>query len=95
MTVKVSASDSPSATAAIDNCSLRVDTFRTTIVRVACHRLPCQKAKALAALHRLQKLPEVVRSFFQDPNLRYITADAPTRNTPAPTQSGDAFPRCA
>jgi transposase len=32
------------------------------------------KAKALAALHRLQKLPEVVRSFFQDPNLRYITA---------------------
>jgi transposase len=32
------------------------------------------KAKALAALHRLQKLPEVVRSFFQDPNLRYHTA---------------------
>jgi len=32
------------------------------------------KAKALAALHRLQKLPEVVRSFFRDPNLRYITA---------------------
>src|SRR4029450_5454953 len=32
------------------------------------------KAKALAALHRLQKLPEVIRSFFQDPNLRYITA---------------------
>ena len=32
------------------------------------------KAKALAALHRLQKLPELVRSFFQDPNLRYITA---------------------
>jgi transposase len=32
------------------------------------------KAKALAALHRLQKLPEVVRSFFGDPNLRYITA---------------------
>jgi len=31
------------------------------------------KAKALAALHRLQKLPEVVRSFFRDPNLRYIT----------------------
>jgi hypothetical protein len=28
----------------------------------------------LAALHRLQKLPEVVRSFFRDPNLRYITA---------------------
>jgi hypothetical protein len=31
------------------------------------------KAKALAALHGLQKLPEVDRSFFQDPNLRYIT----------------------
>jgi transposase len=32
------------------------------------------KAKALAALHRLQKLPQLVRSFFRDPNLRYITA---------------------
>jgi transposase len=32
------------------------------------------KAKALAALHRLQKLPELVRSFFRDPHLRYITA---------------------
>jgi transposase len=32
------------------------------------------KAKALAALSRLQQLPEVVRSCFQDPNLRYITA---------------------
>jgi hypothetical protein len=32
------------------------------------------KAKALAALHRLQRLPQLVRSFFQDPNLRYITA---------------------
>jgi transposase len=32
------------------------------------------KAKALAALHRLQKLPEVIRSFFRDPSLRYITA---------------------
>jgi transposase len=32
------------------------------------------KAKALAALHRLQKLPHLVRSFFRDPNLRYITA---------------------
>jgi hypothetical protein len=27
------------------------------------------KAKALAALHRLQKLPDLVRSFFRDPNL--------------------------
>jgi hypothetical protein len=25
-------------------------------------------------LHRLQKLPELVRGFFRDPNLRYITA---------------------
>jgi transposase len=32
------------------------------------------KAKALAALHRLQKLPHLVRSFFRDHNLRYITA---------------------
>jgi transposase len=32
------------------------------------------KAKALTALHRLQKLPHLVRSFFRDPNLRYITA---------------------
>jgi transposase len=32
------------------------------------------KAKALAALHRLQKLPHLVRSFFRDPSLRYITA---------------------
>jgi hypothetical protein len=27
------------------------------------------KAKALAVLHRLQKLPDLVRSFFWDPNL--------------------------
>ena len=32
------------------------------------------KAKALAALHRLQKLPHLVQSFFRDPTLRYITA---------------------
>jgi transposase len=32
------------------------------------------KAKVLAALHRLQKLPQLVRSFFRDPNLHYITA---------------------
>jgi hypothetical protein len=32
------------------------------------------KAKALAALHRLQQLPQLVRSFFRDPSLRYITA---------------------
>jgi transposase len=32
------------------------------------------KAKAIAALRRLQKLPAIVRAFFADPNLRYITA---------------------
>jgi transposase len=32
------------------------------------------KAKALAALHRLQRLPDLIRGFFRDPNLRYITA---------------------
>ena len=31
------------------------------------------KGKALAALRRLQKLPHIVRGFFRDPNLRYIT----------------------
>jgi transposase len=33
------------------------------------------KGKALAALHRLQKLPQVICGFFQDPNLRYITSE--------------------
>lgn len=32
------------------------------------------KAKALAALHRLQKLPQLIQGFFRDPSLRYITA---------------------
>jgi transposase len=32
------------------------------------------KAKAVGALRRLQKLPGLVRSFFADPHLRYITA---------------------
>jgi hypothetical protein len=32
------------------------------------------KAKALAALHRLQKLPHLVQGFFRDPSRRYITA---------------------
>ena len=31
------------------------------------------KAKALAALHRLQRLPRIVQGFFGDPSLRYIT----------------------
>jgi transposase len=33
------------------------------------------KGKALAALRRLQKLPRIVRGFFRDPNLRYITTE--------------------
>jgi transposase len=32
------------------------------------------KAKALAALVRLQRLPHLIQGFFRDPNLRYITA---------------------
>ena len=32
------------------------------------------KTKAIAALRRLQKLPALVRGFFADPHLRYITA---------------------
>jgi transposase len=32
------------------------------------------KAKALAALHRLQRLPHLIQGFFRDPSLRYITA---------------------
>ena len=32
------------------------------------------KAKAFSALRRLQRMPHVVRGFFADPNLRYITA---------------------
>jgi transposase len=32
------------------------------------------RMKALAALHRLQKLPRIIRGFFADPNLAYITA---------------------
>ncbi len=30
------------------------------------------KAKAIGALRRLQKLPDVVRGFFRDPHLSYI-----------------------
>jgi hypothetical protein len=29
--------------------------------------------KVLAALERLAQLPHIVRAFFADPNLRYIT----------------------
>ncbi len=31
------------------------------------------KANVLAALHRLQKLPAMVRAFVTDPDLAYIT----------------------
>jgi hypothetical protein len=32
------------------------------------------KAKAVAALRRLQRMPHLIRGFFADPNLQYITA---------------------
>jgi transposase len=32
------------------------------------------KAKIISAFHRLQKMPQTVRAFFADPQLRYITA---------------------
>jgi hypothetical protein len=32
------------------------------------------KSKAIGALRRLQKRPGLVRAFFADPHLRYITA---------------------
>jgi transposase len=32
------------------------------------------KTKAISALRRLQKMPQLVRAFFADPDLRYITA---------------------
>ena len=31
------------------------------------------KTKLIGALRRLQKLPQVIRAFFADPDLRYIT----------------------
>ncbi|MGH8823853.1 MAG: transposase, partial [Jiangellaceae bacterium] len=33
------------------------------------------KATIIGALRRLQKLPHIVRAFFADPDLRYITAE--------------------
>jgi hypothetical protein len=36
------------------------------------------KAKAIGALRRLQKFPALVRGFFADPHLRYITAKQET-----------------
>ena len=32
------------------------------------------KTKVIGALRRLQKTPHIVRAFFADPDLRYITA---------------------
>ena len=32
------------------------------------------RAKVIAALRRLQNMPQLVRGFFADPDLRYITA---------------------
>jgi hypothetical protein len=32
------------------------------------------KAKIIGALRRLQKMPQIVRAFFADPDLGYITA---------------------
>jgi hypothetical protein len=32
-----------------------------------------QKSKVIGALRRLQKMPHIVRAFFADPDLRYIT----------------------
>ena len=31
------------------------------------------RAKVISALRRLQKLPNIVRGYFRDPNLAYIT----------------------
>lgn len=31
------------------------------------------KTKTISALRRLQKMPQLVRAFFADPDLRYIT----------------------
>src|SRR6266508_488040 len=44
------------------------------IGRAGVNGLDDLKAKAMAARHRLQKLPHLGQSFFRDPNLRYITA---------------------
>ncbi len=38
------------------------------------HRAYQQNPKAIGALRRLQKRPGLVRAFFADPHLRYITA---------------------
>ena len=78
-TLNPSASDSPSAIALIESCSRRVDTLRTTSVRVACHRGPSQMPK-----------PSVDGCAATSP-----TADVPSRNVPAPTSTAGAPPRAA
>ena len=42
--------------------------------RTSVHNADEFKTKILGALRRLQKLPHIVRAFFADPDLRYITA---------------------
>lgn len=46
----------------------------TRIKRVVSHDQADLMSKAIGALRRLQKLPELVRSFFRDPDLSYVTA---------------------
>lgn len=45
----------------------------TRIGRVVSHSQDDLKSKAIGALRRLQKMPELIRSFFRDPDLAYIT----------------------
>ena len=61
-----------------ESSSRRVETFRTTTVRVACQRGPPQSPK-----------PSVAGDVATSP-----TAAAPSRKTPFPTASADARPRC-
>jgi transposase len=44
----------------------------TRIKRVVSHSQDDLKSKAIGALRRLQKMPELIRSFFRDPDLAYI-----------------------
>ena len=45
----------------------------TRLGRVVSHDRDDLKSKAIGALRRLQKMPDLVRSFFRDPDLAYIT----------------------
>ena len=62
-----------------ESSSRRVETLRTTTVRVACQRGPPQSPK-----------PSVAGDVATSP-----TAAAPSRKIPFPTASADARPRCA